>query len=135
MKNWFTSLNGAITLSAIAFVLMLGRTFLDFQFVMPKFFAAGSQVAVGLLIYMSFFAGWLWSLLAAVRGSRRGLIAALVFPLLLGVGLGIGTLVAFCPSPCATAGGLMEVANWTNLITGLLAVIAIGLWLRQNAPK
>jgi len=80
---------------------------------------------------MVFFGGWLWGLLAAVRGSRRGLVATLAFALILPVLTGIGTLVAFCPSPCATASGLMEIANWLNLISGLLATVAIGLHLRQ----
>jgi hypothetical protein len=76
-------------------------------------------------INMALFGGWLWALLVAVRGSRRGLIAALLFDLLLWLGIAVGTLVAYCPSPCATAGGLMETANWLNLITGLLAGVAL----------
>jgi hypothetical protein len=135
MKTWFSSHNGAITLSAVALVAFIARSLLDFQFVMPEFFSAMGQVAVSIVIYMAFFGGWLWGLLAAVQGSRRGMIAALIFPMLFGVGLGIGTLVSFCPSPCATAGGLMEITNWTNLITGLLAVIAIASRLRLIAPK
>lgn len=133
MKNWFSSLNGAITLSAIAFVLFLGRTFLDFQFVLPEFMSTTSQVITGVLLSMVIFGAWLWGLLAGARGNRGAMVMAFIFPLLFGVGAGIGTLISFCPSPCATAGGLMEVANWTNLITGLLAVAAAGMWLRKTS--
>jgi len=48
MKTWFTSLNGVITLSAIALVLFLGRTFLDYQFVMPQYASASGSVAMAL---------------------------------------------------------------------------------------
>ena len=84
-----------------------------------------------MLLNVALFGGWLWSLHVAARGSRRGLIAALIFALLLPFGGGIGTLVSFCPSPCPTAGGLMEIANWGNLVTGGLAAVAVGLNLQQ----
>lgn len=135
MKNWFTSLNGAITLSAIAYILSIARTFLDFQFVFPEMAPGVGTAALAIGFYTVVFGGWLWALLSGVQGSRAGLIAALLFALLLPFGGGIATLAAFCPSPCATAGGLMEIANWVNLITGLLAAVAIGLRLRQTSAE
>lgn len=133
MKAWFTSLNGAIALSMIALLTFLGRTFLDFQYVMPDFFPSSGQTALGVVVYMALFGGWLWGLLAAVRGSRGGLIALLVFNLLLPFGAGVATLVSWCPSPCPTAWPLMEIANWTNLLLGLLAAVSVGLRLRQSS--
>lgn len=133
MKNWFASLNGAIVLSFIALLTFLGRTFIDFQFVYNEFAPNPNSAALAMLLNMSLFGGWLWSLYAGVRGIRRGWIAGLIFALLLPFMGGIATLVFFCPSPCATAGGLMEIANWINMITGLLAVIAVGLHLRQTS--
>lgn len=130
MKTWFTSLNGAITLSAVASLSMLARTFLDFQFVFNEFAPSPGQAGLAILVMTAIFGGWLWALLAAVQNSRAGLIGALAFPLL-GVGGGLATMFALCPSPCPTAGGLMEIANWANLITGLLAAVAVGLHLRQ----
>jgi hypothetical protein len=132
MKNWVTSLNGAITLSAIAFILSIARTFLDFQFVFSETAPDVGTVALAIGFYTVVFGGWLWALLASVKGSRAGLIAALLFALLLPFGGGIATFTAFCPSPCATVGGLMEIANWANLITGLLAAAAAALHLRQT---
>ena len=74
--------------------------------------------------------GYLWALLVALKGSRRSLIAVLIFTLLLPVGIGVGTLISFCPSPCPTAWPLGEIVNWTNLIAGLAAVASVGLYLR-----
>ncbi len=130
MKTWFTSLNGAITLSAVALLSMLARTFLDFQFVFNEFAPGPGQAGLAILVMTAIFGGWLWALLAAVQNRRAGLIGALAFSLL-GIGGGLATMFALCPSPCPTAGGLMEIANWLNLISGLLATVAIGLHLRQ----
>ena len=135
MKAWFTSLNVAITLSVIAFILSISRTFLDFQFVFPETSPSLGMVAIAIGFYTIVFGGWLWALLVGVQGRRAGLIAALLFALLLPFGGGIATLVAFCPTPCATAGGLMEIANWANLITGLLAAVVVGLRLRQTSAE
>lgn len=130
MKTWFTSLNGAITLSVIALLTFIGRTFLDYRYVYDQFFPRPGQAAVSILINMALFGGWIWALLAASRGSQGGLIATLIFNLLLLFGVAVGTLVAYCPSPCPTAWPLMEIANWANLITGLIAAVAVGLRLR-----
>jgi hypothetical protein len=136
MKNWFTSLEGAVTLSAVAFVVFVARSLLDFQFVIGQEVASTTaQEAIAVLFYTALVGGWLWAMFAAARSSRAGLIAALLFDLVFAFGLGIGTLVSFCPSPCPTAGGLMETANWANLVTGLLAVVATGLYLRQSPAK
>jgi hypothetical protein len=35
MKKWFLSLNGAITLSGLAFLSFLGRAFLDWRYGLP----------------------------------------------------------------------------------------------------
>jgi hypothetical protein len=47
-------------------------------------------------------------------------------------GITVGTLVAYCTSPCLTAWPLIEIANWTTLVTGLIAAVAVGL--RQWGP-
>lgn len=135
MNNWFNSRAGVVTLSAVAFILLVARTFLDFQFVFPEFAPTTGAAAPAIGFYTVIFGGWLWALLAGMQGSRAGLIAALVFPLLFGLGGGIATLVSFCPSPCPTAGGLMEIANWSNLVTGGLADVAVGSHLWQGRAR
>ncbi|HLF08602.1 MAG TPA: hypothetical protein VI789_04565 [Dehalococcoidia bacterium] len=131
MKAWFTSLNGAVALSLIALISFLGRTFLDWRYVYQEFLAGVGPVALTTVVYLAFFGGWFWALLAAARRSRTGLVAALLFSLVLPVGLGVGTLASFCSSPCQTAWPLMEIANWSNLLFGLLAAVSAAVHLRQ----
>lgn len=37
MKNWITSLHGAVTLSLISLLVFLGRAFIDFYYVYGEF--------------------------------------------------------------------------------------------------
>ncbi|MBI2862465.1 MAG: hypothetical protein HYX89_06575 [Chloroflexi bacterium] len=133
MISWFTSLNGAITLSLVALLTFVGRTFVDYQYVYPEFFPSPGQALVSITINVALVGGWIWALLAVASGKRGGLIAVLLFALLLSVGFGVATLVAFCPSPCPTAWPLGEVANWINLIAGVVAAVAVGLQLRASS--
>lgn len=132
MKNWVASLNGAITLSVFALLTELWRAFLDFQHEYSSYLKGQDMILLGTLIYTLFFAGWAWGLLAATRGSRGGLIAALVINLLFLLVIPVGTLVAYCPSPCATLWPLFEIGNWINLIFGLLAAVALALQLTRK---
>jgi hypothetical protein len=133
MRNWLVSLNGAVTLSAIAFLTFIGRAFMDWRFEYPIQDPEGGFATLGVLVYMALAGAWLWGLLAAVRSSRRGLIVCLISTLVLSVGLALATLFIFCP-PWTDCEGWPDARfwNWSNLITGLLAVVAIMLQLRQD---
>lgn len=139
MKTWFMSLNGAIALSVIAFLTGLARLMLDVRFVAEFANFMGNQpgqVALVMLVFIIFFGGWLWALLALVRGSRGGLIGALVCSLLLAFGDGLTTVLVFCPTPCPTISPLGDIIIWANLISGLVAAVALGLQFRQvHRPK
>ena len=135
MKTWFTSLNGAITLTAIALLTELWRAFLDFQHVYSNFFQGAGMSFLAALIYTLLFAGWTWALLAAARKSRGGLIAALIINLLFLLIAPVGTLVKWCPSPCATLWPVAEIGNWINLIFGLLATVALALQFRRGTQQ
>jgi len=132
MRNWFTSFNGAITMSVISLLVFLGGTFFDFYFVYPEFNLGISVLTLIIIANMVLFGGWIWSLLSAVRGSRRGLTLVLVFNIFFLVVIAVGTLVSYCPSPCGTAWPIGEIANWTSLIFGLLASAAVGFYLRRK---
>lgn len=82
MKTWFTSLNGAITVSVIALLTELWRAFLDFQHQYSNFLNSMGAVLLGTLLYAALFGGWTWALLRAMRGSRNAQIAALIINLL-----------------------------------------------------
>jgi hypothetical protein len=133
MKNWFTSLNGAIALSAIALLTEVWRGFLDAMFVFPNDFGDESSLHLAALIYTFLFAGWTWSLISASRGSRRGLIAAFIVNGLIWLMIPVSTLLFYCPVDClAEAGWIFGLANTLNLLFGLLAGIALGLQLRSG---
>ncbi|HSR32952.1 MAG TPA: hypothetical protein VLY63_20505 [Anaerolineae bacterium] len=133
MKNWFLSLNGAITLSGLAFLSFLGRAFLDWRYEFPAQDPAGNWDTPTVLIYLAFAGAWLWGMLAASGGSRRGLIACLILVLLLDVAMALATYFFFCP-PWTGCEGWPNAWpwNWSNLIFGAIAALALGLQLRQT---
>lgn len=133
MKKWFTSLNGAITLSVIALLTEVWRGFLDAMFVFPNDIGEENFMHLAALIYVFLFAGWTWSLISAARGSRRGLIAAFIINLLIWLMIPVSTLLVYCPVKClADAGWIFSLANTLNLLFGLLAAIALGLQLARG---
>jgi hypothetical protein len=135
MLAWFTSLNGAITFSIFAFLTMMARiTFLDAMFV-PEFrnFLPEDQpvnIALMMLWYMVVIGGWVWALISATRGSRRGLIVSLIYSLFVALGGGLLTLLLLCPAGCA-AWPVGNLIVWLNLISGLMASFALGIHLNQ----
>ncbi len=116
----------------MALLTELWRAFVDFQNEYSKFLSGTGQVLIATLIYSALFAGWAWALLRAMHGSRGGLIAAFSINLLFLFVLPIGSLVAFCPSPCSELWPLMELANWINLVFGLLATVALAFQFFQH---
>jgi len=130
MKNWFTSLNGAVTLSVIALLTELWRAFVDFQHEYSNILNSTGAVLLGALLYTTLFGSWAWALLRAMHG-KRSLIAALIINLFFLFVIPIGTLVVYCPSPCRTLWPMMELANWINLLFGILAAVALAFQLRQ----
>ncbi len=133
MNTWLKSRNGAITLSVIALLSMLGRTFLDYRYVFAEEFPSGpGSVGLGTLFYLAFAGVWIWALLAAAGGSRGAWIALLVLALVTGLGLGAASILAFWP-PMQSATPLGEIALLSNLLFGMLAAPAAWLQFRQSA--
>lgn len=133
MRNWFTSLNGAITLSVFAFLTFLGRAFMDWRFEYSAQDPTGSWAAAGAVVYMVLAGIWVWGLLAAVRESRRGLVTLLTLALLLDVLMALATYFFFCPPWTGCVGWPSAWWwNWSNLIAGLLSALSIGLHLGQS---
>ncbi|CAG0998042.1 hypothetical protein ANRL4_02922 [Anaerolineae bacterium] len=139
MRNWLLSLNGAVTLAIVAFATLIARvTFLDalyvpeFRVMFPESQPAG--IALMILIFMVFIGVWVWSLLAASRGSRGGLTVVLLYNLFTALGGGLITLIAFCPIGCA-APPVGDAVVWANLIVGLLASVALGFHLTRPQRK
>jgi hypothetical protein len=135
MKNWFLSLHGAITFALISLLIYLGRAFIDFYYVYGEFNLRVEMVSGAVLIHLALFGGWIWSLLSAVQGSRRGLVAAFGFNLFFLLFIAAGTLVSYCPSPCRTDWPLGEIAIWASLIAGLAASIPLGVQIWRGFSK
>ncbi len=131
MKNWFTSRNGAVTLSVIALLSELWHAFIDFQHEYSNILNSTGAVLLSTLLYTVLFGVWAWALLQTFRGNRASLVATFIINLLFLLVIPFGTLVAYCPSPCRTLWPIMEVANWINLLFGILAGIAMAFQIRR----
>jgi hypothetical protein len=124
MKTWFTSLNGAITLSFAALLIELFRGFLDFALIYPKQFKGMELIAA--VFYTIVFGIWAASLIAARGNSRVGLMAAFGVGLLFWLGLDwTTTLPIICPNGCETI--WFNIAAGVGLVVGALALVALGL--------
>ena len=136
MKTWLLSLNGAVSLAIVAFATLIARvTFLDALYV-PEFRVLFPEnqptgIAVMMVIFIGFIGVWVWSLLAASRGSRGGLIVILLYSLFTALGGGLITLTAFCQIGCA-APPVGDAVVWANLIVGLVASGAVTLQLTRS---
>ena len=135
MKSWFTSLNGALALTALAWLSELWRAWLDMLFEYPAGSIVNAEIDSGItfvvtLIYTAIFAGWAYAMHSATRGNRGGLIATFTLNALVWLAIPVGWIIAYCTGPCvARAGIFFNLANWLNLILGLLAAAALALQL------
>jgi hypothetical protein len=135
MKNWFTSLNGAIALSVITLLTHVWRGFLDAMFVLPTEYGDETTLHSAALIFTLIFAAWAWALVAAARRSRGGLVAAFGLNGLILLAVPISWLLVYCPADCRTQAGIFNLANTLNLVFGLLAAISLGFQFRRGAPR
>jgi hypothetical protein len=128
MKTWFTSLNGAITLSVIALLSFIGYALLESRYFLEQWLPGRAAAAAETLFVLALVGGWLWALFAATGGSRGGLIAALVFSLLPTL-FTLFDLVFYSPIPYGWP--LLQIAVWIAFTSCMLAIVAIALRLRQ----
>jgi hypothetical protein len=106
---------------------------MDWRYEYPQQDPSGAFDIPGALIYMAIAGIWIWGLMAAARGSRRGLVALLILNAVLVIALPLATFFIFCP-PWTDCVGWPNVWlwNWVNLISGLLAVVATTIQLEQG---
>jgi hypothetical protein len=127
MKNWFISLNGAITLSVIALLTEAWRGFLDAMFVLPVDFNDPVMLNIAAVVFTILFGGWAWLLILASRGRRGGVIGAFVLNAVVLFAIPVSWLFVYCPAACQAEAGIFNLANTLNLVFGLLAGIALGI--------
>jgi len=130
MKNWFTSLNGALALSFCAVLVFLWSALLDMSLVYPAFGLNMQQMGLLALIFTALIGLWLWALAAAMRGSRRGLVAATIFAILLSL-YALMDWISYCPTTCPRL-PIYYLVNALNLGLGLVASIALVMQIRKR---
>jgi hypothetical protein len=135
MKTWFTSLNGALTLSTIALVTEAWRGFLDAMFVLPFDIGDPGLMNLAAVIFTVLFGSWAWALIAAWQGSWRALLAAFILNALVLLAIPVSWLLIYCPTACRADAGVFNLANSLNLIFGLLAAISLGIQLRPGISR
>jgi hypothetical protein len=134
--GWIASTRAVTVWSTLAMLAFIERALFDFRYVFPEELPDDPlSVAGATAVYLLFVAAWTWGLLAAQGGSRAALRMLIVLPLITLVGLGLGTLTAFCPSPCETAWPFGELSNWAGLVLGLVAVVSAALALLRPAGE
>ena len=78
MKNRFTSLNGVLTLSALALLSFIGYTLMEMRYFLEKWIPGDSAAAVETVVVLLVVGGWVRALFAGADGRRGGLIALLI---------------------------------------------------------
>lgn len=130
MKNWFNSLNGALALSFCAVLVFLWSALLDMALVWAPFNLSMWQIGLAALFLTGLIGLWLWALGAAMRGSRRGLIGAAIFAILL-VLYALMDWISYCPTTCPRL-PIYYLVNALNLSLGFVATVALVMQIRRR---
>ena len=88
------------------------------------------QFGLAAFIYTAIILGWIWALITAKAGSHRAIYALLTYSVLL-CAYALLDLFVYCPTTCPKI-GLYYIANWGNLISGLVSGVAVVLRRRPN---
>ena len=128
MKTWFTSLNGAITLSALALLTFIGYAFIEARYFLEKWIPGDGAAMVETIVLLLIIGGWLRALFVAAGGKRGGLTALFAFSVLI-------TLIALYDMQFV----LYAQISWPEqlmvvvmLIVGVIVTAAMGVHLRNG---
>ena len=128
MKTWFTSLNGAITLSALALLSFIGFAFIVARYYLEKWIPGDDAAMVETIVLLLIIGGWLRALFVAAGGRRGGLTALFAFSVLV-------TLIALYDMQFV----LYAQISWPEqlmvvvmLIVGVIVTAAMGVHLRSG---
>jgi len=128
MKTWFTSLNGALTLSALSLLTFIGYTLTEMRYFLEKWIPGDAAVMIEVLAVMLIVGGWLRALFVASRGGRGGWTALLALS-------GFATLVAVYDLQYVTPS-----MHWPEMTTifamlGLSLLALAALWVQRRQGK
>ncbi|MFQ5617126.1 MAG: hypothetical protein ACE5GO_11800 [Anaerolineales bacterium] len=129
MKTWPTSLNGAVTLSALAMLSIIGYAFLESRYFLGEWTPRVAAAAVETSIVLILVGLWLWAIFAARDGKRSGLIVALTVNALVAV-IALYDLLLY--SPILFGWPLVQIMVVVLFIIGVIATAALAAQLRKN---
>jgi hypothetical protein len=136
MLKWLSKNNVVATFSTLSILVMLERIFLDFRYVALEM-EAPLDIMPFTLPYMAFtflvLGGWLWALLASVKGCRGALIALIVFNAF-NLFFSVITMITLCPLPCGTAAPIGDMLIIAGLVISIAAIISASVsWWSKRA--
>lgn len=79
MKNWFNSLNGTVTLSALSLLAFIGYALMEMRYYLEKWIPGDNAAAVEMFVVLLIVGSWMRALFVAADGRRGGLIALPAF--------------------------------------------------------
>ena len=128
MKTWFTSLNGAITLSALALLSFIGYTFMAARYFLEKWIPGDGAAMVETIVLLLIIGGWLRALFVAAGGRQSGLTALFAFSVVI-------TLIALYDMQFVLYAHIAwpeQVMVVVMLIVGAIVTAAMGVHLRSG---
>ena len=127
MKQASIPFRTPLVLSFCAVLAFLWSALLDMSLVYAPLRLDMQSIGIGALVFTMLIGAWLVALGATLRGSRRGLMAALGFAVLLTL-YALMDWAVYCPDTCARL-PIYYVANALNLGFGLAGAIALAMAL------
>ncbi len=128
MKNWFTSLNGAVTLSTLSLLSFIGYALMEMRYFLEKWIPGDNAAAVEMFVVLVIVGGWIQAHFAATSSRRRGLTALLAFSVF--TALVAPYDVRFFPLPWPEQ--TMVIATF---VFSVIAIAALVIQLRQKKTK
>ncbi len=128
MLTWFTSLNGAITLSVLATLSFIGYAILESRYFLEQWIPGISAAVLETLFVLIVVGVWIWALLAANGGSRGGLVVALILSAISAL-IALFDLIRYSPIPYGWP--LLQISVWVMLVASAVSSFSLSLHLRQ----
>lgn len=130
MKSWFTSLDGVVTISALAMLSFIGYTLMEMRYYLAKWIPGDGAAMIETIAILVIVGGWLRALAAARdgKGGLSWLLGFAIFDVLIGLYDMQYVLNTGMPWP------EMSMVLVT-LVVGLIAAGVVGMYMRGGKNK
>jgi len=128
MMKWIRSSNGMIVLSFLALLSLLFRSYADTAYILPGDYSGfGTNFSILWFFgYTAILGGWIWTIVAAGKDSRGGLITLLIYSIVVALVFGVLSLLIFVSYP-------VEILIYgSNLLFGSIAFVSVLFRLRTT---